>query len=268
MKISEDNLVCVVLPVYKHDLNEFEVVSLKQCFEILSHYPIALICSYNLNVQEYQKIANSVRKELQVIRKDPDYFSGIEGYNKLLLSEQFYSHFSSFKYILIYQTDCYVFRDELKIWCNKGYDYIGAPWINIDLYKWLLLKDLYPAKLRIVHSFFKNRFISKVGNGGFSLRNVSKFISILKKHETAAKNWKAYEDSFFSHYIGTFDPFFKIAKVDTALKFSFDIFPELAFKLNNMKLPFGCHAWNRDDVPPYTGNFKFWKTIIFSHETI
>ena len=31
--------------------------------------------------------------------------------------------------MLIYQLDAYVFKDELLNWANKGYDYIGAPWL-------------------------------------------------------------------------------------------------------------------------------------------
>jgi hypothetical protein len=56
------------------------------------------------------------------------YFENIEGYNELLLSASFYERFLDTKYILIYQLDAFVFKDELQEWCDKGYDYI-APWI-------------------------------------------------------------------------------------------------------------------------------------------
>jgi hypothetical protein len=58
------------------------------------------------------------------------YFENIEGYNELLLSASFYERFLDTKYILIYQLDAFFFKDELQEWCDRGYDYIGAPWIT------------------------------------------------------------------------------------------------------------------------------------------
>jgi hypothetical protein len=53
-----------------------------------------------------------------------------------------------------------VFKDELDYWCKQGYDYIGAPWTGIYGYDYKPLRG--------------------VGNSGFSIRNVSKCIKILK----------------------------------------------------------------------------------------
>jgi hypothetical protein len=46
------------------------------------------------------------------------------------LSEEFYQAFTDFEFMLIYQLDAFVFRDELADWCRSGYEYIGAPWLR------------------------------------------------------------------------------------------------------------------------------------------
>ena len=91
----------------------------------------------------------------------------MEGYNELLLSENFYTTFSAFKYILIYQPDSYVFRDELMEWCKEGYDYIGAPWLEDN-----------DEQIKL----------NGVGNGGFSLRNIEKFLYIFSKCKIQTMN--------------------------------------------------------------------------------
>jgi hypothetical protein len=72
----------------------------------------------------------------------------------------FYEVFRQYEYMLIYQLDCWVFRDELEMWCDKGYDYIGAPFFV----KWFVDRGIY------------------VGNGGFSLRKISNIIEYLKRN--------------------------------------------------------------------------------------
>jgi small ligand-binding sensory domain FIST len=31
--------------------------------------------------------------------------------------------------------DCLVFSDQLLAWCNRGYDYVGAPWFKSQMIK-------------------------------------------------------------------------------------------------------------------------------------
>ena len=50
---------------------------------------------------------------------EDEYFKGISGYNRLMMSEVFYRRFIGYEYILIYQLDAYIFKDELKKWCDK-----------------------------------------------------------------------------------------------------------------------------------------------------
>ena len=83
-----------------------------------------------------------------------------------MLTRQFYEKFLNFDYILIYQTDAFIFVDKLDEWCTKGFSYVGAPWF----------KDFTPP--------YCTNELQFVGNGGFSLRKVPHFIKVLNTFST------------------------------------------------------------------------------------
>jgi hypothetical protein len=72
-------------------------------------------------------------------------------YNTLFTDQSFWSSMPC-KHALIFQTDVVLFNDTIDQFLE--YDYVGAPWC----------------------------FNHRVGNGGFSLRNVQTMIEILKKY--------------------------------------------------------------------------------------
>ena len=80
--------VAVVIPVYRH-LTMHENISFTQCTKILKNYSIILI-----KPQSFQLVDSL--KEFQSISFDDNYFKNIEGYNKLMLLEKFYSSFFRF----------------------------------------------------------------------------------------------------------------------------------------------------------------------------
>ncbi|MHB1909685.1 MAG: DUF5672 family protein [Nitrososphaerales archaeon] len=90
----------------------------------------------------------------------------IRNYCHLLTSTSFYEHFKS-EHILVFQTDS-LFRKPIDdVYFN--YDWAGAPWT----------------------------FSNGCGNGGFSLRRVSKMIQICTQHGPSYEN----EDIFFSRHL-------------------------------------------------------------------
>jgi hypothetical protein len=168
--------------------------------------------------------------------------------------------FADYEYILIYHLDSYVFRDDLSRWCDYGYDYIGAPWVGCDLKNWVGLKKRnYPRDMRFLHRLTRFRFLNQLGNGGFSLRKTSSMIRNLRFFSLRAKYYRGNEDIFISHYVGMMNPFFKIPDLRTGLEFAFDAHPKLAFEANGMVLPFGCHAWYKNNDTEYKGNPDFWR---------
>ncbi|WP_339115741.1 DUF5672 family protein [Petrimonas sp.] len=229
----------------------------------MREHPIFLVAPNGLNLTEYKKILGN---DIIVEFFDEYYFIGISGYNKLMLTKDFYLRFSAFKYLLIYQLDCYVFRDELNDWCELNYDYIGAPWIDTSIHNLNIFRKLfYFVKRKIKRILSKNLLNDKsiltnnVGNGGFSLRKTDKFISVLNETDdtyikkfTESNDPKSLfnEDVFWSFIAKKIKkPHFK-----EACKFSLDLGADIGIRLNNNKLPFGCHAWNK--------KYYYWEKYI------
>ena len=171
----------------------------------------------------------------------------------------------------MYQLDCLVFSDRLEEWCGLDLDYIGAPWIQH--------KDAPYAGMP--------EYEGKVGNGGLSLRKIESFLKIIyspRFHIEPRRYWEmSYsskpkyiqcmnlpkkllkylkifnnarwemsrfnrnDDNFWANRATYYYPDFKIASVETALRFAFECLPRYCFELNNHTLPFGCHAWYRYD---------------------
>lgn len=249
----------VIVPIYKTALNGYEMLSLKRSVKILGSHPFAIVCPHGLDLSPLQDLLNTVQYETKSF--NPDYFTGLEGYNRLMLSEEFYDSLSSYEYLLICQTDVYVFEDKLEYWCNKGYDYIGAPWIaskqNFFKKLELTVKNLVKKKKKNTDHFFK------VGNGGFSLRKTETMIRIVTtqkdkiEYALQHRDERNYhiEDVYFS-MAAPQNTEMKIPDYMEAVDFAMDRKPHLAFKLNNNKLPFACHRFFNKNVD------KFWLPII------
>ena len=250
-------LAAIAIPVYNPEMSVFDKISFLQCLKVLGNYDIYLVAPEGIDLTAYTGYGNIIVK-----RFDPFFFKGIKGYNRLLLSPFFYKQFKDYQYLLIYQLDCYVFKDELSHWCQRGYDYIGAPWLNMDVYRWLFIKDVYPSELKLIHRLTRGYFMKRTGNGGLSLRKISSMINNLKFFSAASKSWKVNEDLFFMHYVGTFNVLFKVPTPEVAVTFSFDVYPAEAYEMNHQRLPFGCHGFNRSDAPNYTDNLSFWRNHI------
>lgn len=265
--------ILVVIPVFKPQMTLNEEISLRQCCQVFSNYTFTLVVPDDLDVGEYVVEFRSFEINYKVQRFHNNYFKNISGYNRLLLSVEFYQRFQSYKYILIYQLDAYVFSDELIYWCKKDYDFIGAP---------------------LIGKFEDTEFSTKmrVGNGGFSLRKVETYIhffeskkkvfthkqiasliNIWKKPYTrifvwllmilgwrnkplsCAKYWKYNEDDFWSGFLDNSNYALRKPTPPEALRFAFERFPKECFQQTGT-LPFGCHAWEK-----YNYN-SFWKKYI------
>ena len=248
--MNKKQTVAVVIPIYKPVLNQDELLSLLQCIKVLNNHPIIFFCPDNLDTTVYQAACKN-KIEFKVEYFDEIYFKDIHGYSRIMLSVSFYKRFINFKYILIYQLDAWIFKNDLEEWCNKNYDYIGAPWID---WPWVYNVAGYLTIPRTILTKLGYKKYNLVGNGGFSLRKTKSFIFNLAMLKKAVSEFTYAEDYFFSFYINSYNPFFKIPSEREALKFSFDINPEPSFALNNNQLPMGCHAWPK---------FKdFWKDYI------
>ncbi len=255
--------VTIVIPVYTDNLSEYEIISLKRVCEILHKYPIVFVKPQSL--EEIKLAALAPQASFQSFPNE--YFNGIKAYNRLMLSPEFYHAFLESKYILIYQLDCYVFTNTLEQWCNKDYDYIGAPWIKRRVYEMPVIKQ-YMAFLRALNKSLnkpdRQNLYNKVGNGGLSLRKVVTHYSaaieckaVIEEFNSKKRYHMYNEDVFWSVLINNYLKIpFRYPSHLEALEFSFDKHPKYCYKLNNYKLPFGCHGWSKKEMLP------FWKNII------
>lgn len=267
-----DIKAAIVIPVYKPILKEDEVKSLQQCFKIFKDYPICFACGKSFQIKNYEGYLEN--KKYEVKRFDDKYFASIDGYSILMLSLNFYKSFYDYDYILLYQLDAWVFKKELSYWCEQSFSYIGAPWLS----GWFFAD--------------KNSFFIGVGNGGFSLRKVKDHITVLKKFKyyiLPKRYLKTFKNSpsirslkelirniffrnnpFFFYYNYPYDyPIhedvfwgriasrvfrnFTVPDAETALHFAVETVPSKF--VNELNIPFGCHAWSRMEP-------EFWKHFI------
>lgn len=264
-------MVDIVIPIYREVPTAEEAFSLERCFSVLGGHPLTFIHPQSLNLSAYQKYQGAAFRAF-----DDDFFTGIFGYNRLMLSVGFYQAFHR-EYILIYQPDCLVFRDELDFWVAQGYDYIGAPWLRsraeVPLVKkiwdggwaWVKTQINHGGNGRVQKD--KSLLYNAVGNGGFSLRRRQKFIEVLEKLAPVVQvylkpeNQSTFyaEDVFFSIEPQRHGLAFSKPDYRTACRFAIENKPEFGLNLNNGKLPFGCHRWNKE-------NREFWMKILMEWE--
>lgn len=267
--------IVIVIPIYREPSCE-ELISLNSCCRVLSKYKICFVAPNGLQLTSYESIMKSYGLSFQVEFFNKSFFEGISGYNSLLLSVEFYLRFIQYDYMLICQPDAYVFEDKLEYWCEQGYDYIGAPLIG-----------------KYTDNKFYREMPMRVGNGGFSLRKISKYldffngkknvftskqiiknINLWKKPHTrffvwflmlcgwrnkpnnVAQHWRHNEDDFWSGYLDNSNYSLSKPEPIEALNFAFERFPSEMYNLNRNKLPFGCHAWEKYEFE------SFWKQYI------
>lgn len=263
----------VVIPIYQTSLSNDEVFSIRNATAVLANHSIYFVGPVAL-VQQLKKLTQHFDHPISVKTFPDQYFANIAGYNSLMLSSMFYEAFAEYHCILIAQTDSLVFSDELNYWADKNYSYIGAPWFEG------YTKPTMPLRW------------SCVGNGGFSLRNVSDFLRVLNTprifKNTLMESWpgswistvyrylKDYhsfvyknvhlnidvnEDLFWSLFVAPRCPFFKIPGPEEAIAFAFEAHPEYSLEMNQGQLPFGCHAWQRY-------NPDFWYAILANRQLV
>ena len=243
---------CIVVPVYKEQLSDTEQISLKSLYRETNGYKHTyLVCPEGINIDEYKKIYPNIHK----IEFNEIFFKNIYTYSQLCLSYMFYNQFSIYDYMLIYQLDAYLFKDDIQNWVNLDMDYIGAP-IFSELSGWPHLKKTKTAQ---------------VGNGGISLRKIrtfryltdpnSKFrlVNTLFQEELSKV---IYEDVYFCQIVNHIYGFdLKIPEPSKALEFAWDQSLEHIKKLlenANVKLtPMGCHGWQKSKE-----SLLFWKELI------
>lgn len=288
--IKDKKKIIITIPVYKIDLTTTEKASLQHCAKILNPHQICLLAPKDLDVSNYENILKDENHSLIVERFDNEHFKSRENYSYFCLDVELYNRFSNYEYMFFYQLDGWVFSDKLNYWCDKNFDYIGAPHFeNYD-------KNIQNPK-----------FIKNSGNGGVSLRKVKTFISVLsqkdkimhkrfaslselflenfssdrsflkkllrapniilkffsKKNTVQYIYFNKYEDYFIAKCFKVAYKDFKIAPPEVAMFFSFEGFPAKLYEMTYLNLPFACHAFENEINSPI-----FWKGFIKIEERV
>lgn len=249
--------VLVLIPIHRLPLSVSERYSVERTCDVLSLWKVAFLCPEGLK-EEIGSIKWQ-RSDIQVLSYPNHYFENVDGYNRLLMSKDFYKNLLPYQYLLIVQPDALVISDQLAYWCDQNWSFIGAPWFK---------------------GFDKTTTdeLIGVGNGGFSLRKVRDCLEALEnksvgslikaflKHPPcfvrdfwirARKRCKILpnynEDYFFGVLAPCLSPGFRVPSPKVALAFAFEVKPQTMYAMNGHELPFGCHAFERYD-------YSFWKT--------
>ena len=278
----------VVIPIYKNVPTREECASVRQTFRILGHHDIVLVTHAGCRLDAYREIIEAEQGTLRTEFFDKGYFDSTEHYSDLCFSEEFYMRFKEYEYMLICQTDAWVFHDELDYWCRQGYDYIGAP-VYFPYNKRRFTRIFYGVGnggfclrrithcLRIIHAdrhriFLKPGILAKIYWYSFlynedygqsrlrRLRLLPLFVakalgfrnSIVQFRKTGCE-----EDailSFWAH--NAWGLSCHIPDETEAARFSFEVHPEYLFHKTGSRLPFGCHAFGKWDYE------TFWKQYI------
>lgn len=266
---GEQQLVTVVIPIYTLNLDDTELLALRQCFNVLGGHDIAIIKPRSLDLSPLNRIIGGTPR-YRVEAFDDSYFAGREGYNRLMLSTELYERFLSSQYIFIHQTDVYVFRDELESWCQRGYDYIGAPWLPAigDVSGYNLIRRAICLIRRGLGKFKPTchaiNLKYKVGNGGCSLRHTRhlyeaslKMTELLTRAANGSSNSEYFEDVVWSVRVNEEQPgTLSVAPCEEAVRFSVESHPSMAMRLSGGRLPMATHAFAR------RRNRSFWKQYI------
>jgi hypothetical protein len=268
--------IAIVIPIYKSfsELDHTELISLRQCYRVFHTYTFFFVSYKEIDIKAYELFGGDGLC-IRPLFFDKSYFKNIDSYSRLLMSFHFYDSFKEYNYILIHQLDVFVFSDKIDHYVKLGYDYIGAPWF-----------ENYANAT-------KSSKIIGAGNGGFSFRKVSSFLSVVRLFEFFKKPHKVIkvselifhfgsfmrilknvwcskkkgipsvlpwnnsyiEDNFWALTVPAFFKNFKVGSIEDSITFSFEVNPSILFQLNNQNLPMGTHAWQKHDL-------EFWRPFI------
>lgn len=240
---------CIVIPIYKKTPDVIETISLQRLNKVIGekNYDVYFITYEGLNIHKYNELFSTAKIEYF----DKHFFDNTATYSQLCLSYDFYNRFNTYKYMYIYQTDCYLVTDLLETFCDLNFDYIGSPILSTDC-GWPTVKQING----------ENVYCPVIGNGGFSLRKIETFLYILHPDGKFVKQTNfndifkdiAFEDLFICVNIPQYTPL-NIATYEIGLLFSWDMSVDVIYDLwNNKRFPMAIHAWDK--------NIRFWKRFM------
>ena len=271
--------VAIMVPLPSPELGPDDEISMRHLRAHLDHYDKFLLVPRGMTVN---------MPDFQVIQLDHKHFGSAANHNRMLYLPEFWEHFHDYEFVLMYHLDALVFSDQLNEWCDKGYDFIGAPFIHCEDSPWVKIERvgnggfaLYrvPSVLRVLWNRYQQRPTKYFEDRHWKWIELQK--KVLKPLRAAVPQWlrgtltdplrntvKRFDhieanelgnDGFWADEAKRYYPEFKVAPLDDGLRFAFEVAPRTCLERNNGNMPFGCHAWARYDR-------GFWEECI--HDSI
>jgi hypothetical protein len=236
------------------------------------------LCHYLPGYDKYLVAAagDAVRHDgFRVVTFPRVFFGSVAAHNRLLLSPSFYRAFRRYEYILIHHLDSLVLSNQLRRWCEAGWDYIGAPWLPCADTPWVREPRVgnggftlmrVQSAIQVLYRRYRSRpslyaadvILRHTRQSGWLLKGLERFHRVLplpmvarfleyrdKTDNPASNGYNS--DFFWSFDAARYVPTFKVAPVAEGLQFAFEAAPRMCFELNHKRLPFGCHAWTKFD---------------------
>jgi len=259
--------VAIMVPLPSPKLSADDEISMRHLRKHLGGYDKVLLVPQGMRVD---------MDGFSVLELDRKHFGSAANHNRMLYRTDFWENFADYEYVLMYHLDALVFSDQLQEWCDRGLDYIGAPFIQCADAPWVR--------------------VERVGNGGFALYRVSSVLKVLWNRYADDPSrwyqdhcWRQIEfqrkllrpvraavpawlkgkataplrsqlqkmdhtevnergnDLFWSDHAKKHLPEFRVASLEDGLAFSFEMEPRRCLERTGGKMPFGCHAFGRYD---------------------
>jgi len=242
---KRSNQCAVVIPIYKPLLSVLESYCLRKTLLSLSRRDVYFVAPEGLDVTNFREYP------CEILFFNRDVFASVESYSRWLLTNDLYLRFSAYEKLLICQIDAIVLGDDLDKWSDACWDYVGAPWWGSVSYR--------PAFSVCHPELIGKTYLLQVGNGGLSLRNPRKIISLLSRNREFIEELllghgaQVNEDAIFA-ILGLVDLSFKIPDCHEAAKFSLELNARENIVSSGL-LPMGFHALHKHD--PYLFEILF-----------
>ncbi len=252
--------VAVVVPLSNRPgLLPEEEISVRHLRHYLAAYDTYLLAPRSIDVSV---------EGFEVVRFADRYFGSARAHAALMLSRRFYETFRSYEFLLTYHLDAIALSDQLEAWCDRGWDFIGAP--NHGTADHLSVPCNGGFALRRVEAFLDvltskayavdpERYWAEISAGRGPVQRAllwpRRYIKRLRAFNNVTREIRLMlegpepplDDVFMVENATKYAPSFRIPPVEEALRFAFDETPRTAFEMNGRQLPFGAHAWYKQD---------------------
>ena len=252
--------VAVVVPLSSRPgFTEDEEIGLRHLRHYLGAYDRYMIAPRGMQVEA---------PDFRVVHVSPRYFGSVEAHTRMLMSPRFYERFRDYRYILFHHLDAIVFSDQLLAWCARGFDFIGAPNLSDAATPAVVFNGGF--SLRKVESFLKvfysTRYAVDPQVYWDSIRAQRsrraqiaalplKYLKRMRYFNNVRRDIRLFlreprdmfEDMWFGDTARKYNPDFTLPSPDEARLFAFDQTPRAWFGLTGGRMPFGAHAWYKQD---------------------